>query len=165
MANKPKQIAKTPANPAAKSAAKPALNNTPKPAAAYKDIIAALDDATKADTLALVEMMQRISGQKPKIWNVSTIGFDTYHYKYESGREGDCHVLGFNARKGKFTIYLMDGTSRYAALFPKLGKHTTSQVCLYFKRLSDLELPTLEKILTQSYTYVKSQDGKMHRAE
>ena len=135
------------------------------PTPSYKDVLAALDDTTKADTLVLLDMMQRISGHKPKIWNVSTIGFDTYHYKYESGREGDCHVIGFNGRKGKFTIYLMDGTSRYTALLTKLGKHTTSQVCLYFKRLSDLDLPTLEKILTLSYAYIKSQDGNMHRAE
>ena len=130
-----------------------------------KDVLAALDDTTKADTLVLVEMMQRISGQKPKIWNISTLGFDTYHYKYDSGREGDCHALGFNARKGKFTVYLMDGTSRHEALLARLGKHTTSQACLYFKRLSDLDLTILENILAASYKHIKALNGRMYRAE
>jgi hypothetical protein len=136
--------------------------NVPDPTKSVKDILALLEDEqSEADTKALVALMKRITGKAPKIWNVATIGFDTYHYKYESGREGDCAVLSFYPRKGKFTIYLMDGCARHSALLEKLGKHTTSRVCLYFKRLSDLELPVLEKILTQSYSYIKSQDGKM----
>ncbi len=129
------------------------------------EFVASIDDEqTQKDSLALIETMRRISGQEPKLWNVGTIGFDTYHFKYDSGREGDCQVLGFYPRKGKFTIYLMDGTVRYADLLAQLGKHSTSRVCVYFKRLGDLNLPVLEQILQQSYTYVKSQDGHMHRA-
>ena len=136
--------------------------NVPDPKKSVKDVLELLDDEQAvADSKALVVLMKRISGKVPKIWNVTTIGFDSYHYKYESGREGDCAVLSFNPRKGKFTIYLMDGCERHAALLEKLGKHTTSRVCLYFKRLSDLDMPVLEKILTQSYKYIKSQDGKM----
>lgn len=130
-----------------------------------KDVLAALDDVTKADATTLADMMQRISGQKPNIWNISTFGFDTYHYKYDSGREDDCHALGFNARKGKITVYLMDETSRHEALLGRLGKHTTSQACLYFKRLGDIQLPVLEKILQGSYKHIKALDGRMHRAE
>lgn len=130
-----------------------------------KDYIATIDDAqTVHDALVIVEIMQRISGHEPKIWNVGTIGFDSYHYKYESGREGDCHVIGFYPRKGKLTFYLMDGTSRYNQQLNKLGKHTTSKACLYIKRLSDIELPILENILKTSYEYIKSQDGNMHRS-
>lgn len=141
-----------------------AAKNVPTKTSA-KDVLAALDDTTKADTLVLVEMMQRISGQKPKIWNISTLGFDTYHYKYDSGREGDCHALGFNARKDKITIYLMDGTSRHEAQLAKLGKHAISKACLYIKRLGDIQLPVLEKILQGSYKHIKALDGRMHRAE
>lgn len=131
---------------------------------AVKDYLASLgDEQTVNDSLVLVEMMQRISGQAPKLWNVGTIGFDTYHYKYDSGREGDGHVVGFYPRKGKITVYLMDGTARYAALLATLGKHTTTGYCLYIKRLSDIELPILEQILQQSYEYVKSQDGQIHQ--
>ena len=131
-----------------------------------KDVLDLLDDEqAQADAKVLIALMKRISGKTPKLWNVGTIGFDTYHYKYESGREGDCHVLGFYPRKDKFTIYLMDGTSRYFDLLAKLGKHKTSMACLYFKRLSDIQMPILEKTLQQSYDYLKSQVGQMHRLE
>jgi hypothetical protein len=130
-----------------------------------KQFIASLDDEQSiADCRVLVEMMQRISGHEPKLWNVGTIGFDTYHYKYDSGREGDSQIIGFYPRKGKITVYLMDGTVRYTELLAQLGKHTTSRVCIYIKRLSDIQLPILEQIVQQSYEHVKSQDGHMHRA-
>lgn len=128
-----------------------------------KDYIATLDEQTVKDSHMLIEMMQRISGHEPKKWNAGTIGFDTYHYKYDSGREGDGHVIGFYPRKGKITIYLMDGTTRHAELLGKLGKHTTTGYCLYVKRLSDIDLSILEQIVQQSYEYIKSQDGHINR--
>ena len=137
---------------------------TPENDSSVKDYIASLDEQTLKDSLVLIEMMQRISGHEPKMWNVGTIGFDTYHYKYDSGREGEGQIIGFYPRKGKITIYLMDGTVRYSELLARLGKHTTSRVCVYIKRLNDLQLPILEQIVQQSYEYVKSQDGHMHRA-
>jgi hypothetical protein len=129
------------------------------------DYIASLDEQTAKDSQALVEMMQRISGHEPKLWNVGTLGFDTYHYKYDSGREGDAAVINFYPRKGKITIYLMDGTTRYAELLAKLGKYTTTGYCVYIKRLSDIELPVLEQILQQSYENIKakSKDGPLDR--
>jgi len=122
------------------------------------------DERTAADTAFLIDMMRRISGHEPELWNVGTIGFDSYHYKYESGREGDCQAIGFYPRKGRITIYLMDGTVRYAESLAQLGKHSTSRVCLYINRLSDVQLPVLEQIVRESYQYVKSQDGHMHRS-
>lgn len=140
-------------------------SETPQENASVKALLASLDDEqTRKDSLMLIEMMERVSGHEPKIWNVGTIGFDTYHFKYESGREGDGHAMGFYPRKGKITVYLMDGTARYPELLARLGKHSTSRVCVYIKRLNDIDLPTLEQILRQSYAYVKSQDGHMHRA-
>jgi hypothetical protein len=128
-------------------------NNT-----SVKDYIASLnDEQTIKDSHVLVEMMQRISGHEPKLWNAGTLGFDTYHYKYDSGREGDGLVIGFYPRKGKITVYLMDGTARYSELLGTLGKHTTTGYCLYMKRLSDIELPILEKVVRQSYEYIKSK--------
>src|SRR5512139_3752424 len=129
-----------------------------------KDFISSLDEQTARDSLVLIEMMQRISGHEPRMWNIGTIGFDTYHYKYDSGREGDCQTIGFHPGKGKITVYLMDGTVRYSELLARLGRHTTSRVCVYIKRLSDVQLPILEQIVQQSYEYVKAQDGHMHRA-
>jgi hypothetical protein len=123
-----------------------------------KDYIASLgDEQTVEDTHVLMAMMQRVSGHEPKLWNVGTIGFDTYHYKYDSGREGDSFVIGFYPRRGKSTIYLMDGTARYSELLTKLGKHTATGYCVYIKRLSDIELPVLEQIVQQSYEYIKSK--------
>jgi hypothetical protein len=129
-----------------------------------KDYIAALGDEQIAkDSLVLIELMWRISGHAPKMWNVGTIGFDAYHYKYDSGREGDCFTIGFYPRKGKITLYLMDGTARYSKLLVRLGKHTATRVCVYIKRLGDIQLPILEQIVQQSYEYIMSQDGHMHR--
>ena len=130
-----------------------------------KDYVASLDEQTAKDSQVLIEMMQRISGHEPQLWNAGTLGFDTYHYKYDSGREGDGHVIGFYPRKGKITIYLMDGTARYSELLAKLGKHTTTGYCLYIKRLSDVEVPILEEIVRRSHAYIKSksQDGPIDR--
>jgi hypothetical protein len=125
--------------------------------------IDALDDSVATDSRVLIEMMTRISGHQPRLWNVGTIGFDSYHFKYDSGREGDGHALDFYPRQGKITVYLMDGTARHAQLLAGLGKHTTSRVCLYIKRLSDVDLATLEGVLRASYDYIKSQDGTMRR--
>lgn len=131
-----------------------------------EDVIAALDNAqTAADSRLLVEIMQRISGHEPRVWNVATIGFDSYHYRYDSGRQGDAQAISFYPRNGKITVYLMDGTARYADLLAGLGKHTASRACLYLKGLKDINLPVLEEILRQSYANVKSQDGQMKRAK
>lgn len=133
----------------------------PQSDSSIKDYVTSLDEQTAKDSNVLIALMQKISGHKPKKWNVGTIGFGTYHYKYDSGREGDGHVIGFYPRKGKITIYLMDGTERYAELLSKLGKHTTTGYCLYIKQLRDIELPVLEEILQESYQYIKSQEGKI----
>lgn len=130
-----------------------------------KDFIASLDEQTSKDTQVLLEMMKAISGHEPTLWNAGTIGFDNYHYKYASGREGDGLVIGFYPRKGKITVYLMDGTARYSKMLTKLGKHTTTGYCLYIKKLLDIELPILKQILQQSYDFIKSKskDGPIDR--
>lgn len=122
-----------------------------------KEYLASLDEQTAHDSGVLIEMMQRISGQSPTLWNGTTLGFDTYHYKYDSGREGDGLVIGFYPRKGKISVYLMDGTARYADLLAKLGKHTLTGYCLYIKRLSDIDVDVLEQILQKSYDNIKSK--------
>ena len=127
------------------------------------DYIASLDDHTAKDSFVLLEMMQQISGQEPKLWNQGTIGFDTYHYKYDSGREGDAFVIGFYPRTGKITIYQMDGTARYSELLAKLGSHTTTGYCIYIKRVSDVDLGVLEQIVQESYNFIKSQNEPIDR--
>ena len=129
------------------------------------DYVASLDEQTAADSRTLLEMMRRISGHEPTLWNVGTIGFGTYHYEYDSGREGDGHTIGFYPRKGKLTIYLMDGTARHSALLAKLGGHSTTGYCLYIKRLSDVDPLILEQIVRESYEFVesKAQDGPIRQ--
>lgn len=133
--------------------------NTPQ-SITVDQVLASIDDPqTVADAKTLLAIMQRITGCEPKIWNVATIGFDSYHYKYDSGREGDCHVLGFYPRKDKLTIYLMASTDIFAPLLSKLGAFKSSKSCLYIKRLSDVDLRVLEQILQESYTYIKQLYG------
>jgi hypothetical protein len=141
-------------------------SKNPKSGNSVKEFIDALEDEqTAKDSRVLIRIMRQISGKQPKMWNAGTIGFDAYHFKYDSGREGDCQALGFYPRKDKITIYLMDGTARHSKLLANLGKHTKSRVCLYIKRLSDVELPILERIVQQSYQYLKAKDGSMHRVQ
>ena len=131
-----------------------------------KKYIASINDEQMVkDAQALIEMMHRISRHEPILYGIGTIGFGMYHYKYDSGREGDAHTIGFYPRKGKITVYLMDGTARYAKLLAKLGKHTTTGYCVYIKQLSDIELPILEQIVQQSYEHIKSksQDGPINQ--
>lgn len=140
----------------------PKSTSAPK-TVSVKEFVASLDEQTLKDSKVLIEMMQRISGSKPALWNVGTIGFDSYHYKYDSGREGDSFIIGFYPRKGKITVYLMDGTARYSELLATLGKHTITGYCVYIKHLSDVELPILEQILERSYKNIKSQDGHINQ--
>jgi hypothetical protein len=126
----------------------------PAGAAAVDAYLATLDEPTRADAATLRELMQRISGQEPQLWNAGTLGFGTYHYRYASGREGDALVIGFYPRTGKLTIYLMDGTARYAALLERLGPHTLTGYCLYLKRLAGIDLAVLGELLTESYAFI-----------
>ena len=134
-------------------------------ARSVEDYVASLDDQTRSDAETLITMMRRISGHEPTLWNVGTIGFGTYHYAYDSGREGDGHTIGFYPRKGKLTVYLMDGTARHSALLARLGTHTTTGYCVSIKRLSDVDPTVLEQILRASYEFIesKAQDGPIRQ--
>jgi hypothetical protein len=130
------------------------------------DFVNSLDnEATISDCLELISMMSKISGHEPKMWGPSIIGFDKYHYKYESGREGDAPVIAFSPRKGKLTVYIYAGDpARYPELFARLGKYTTSKVCIYIKRLSDIDMSVLAEIIEKSYSYTKSLADNEHRS-
>ncbi len=101
--------------------------------------------------------MHHISSEEPILYGIGTTGFGVYKYKYESGRKGEAHTLALYPRKGKITIYLMDGTKRYEELLSKLGKHTTTSYCIYVKQLADLELPVLTKIIEESYRNIMAE--------
>ena len=118
------------------------------------------DPARRADAKALVKVMQSAVGEKPKMWGPSIIGFGSYHYKYESGREGDMPVIAFSPRKAATVLYGMTGFSEAAALLTKLGKHTTGKGCLYIKKLADVDQHVLETLVVRSLAAKRAR----HRA-
>ena len=108
------------------------------------------DPARRADAKALVKLMQTAAGEKPKMWGPSIIGFGSYHYKYESGREGDMPVIAFSPRKSATVMYGMIDFGEAAALLAKLGKHTTGKGCLYIRKLADVDQQVLQALMVKS---------------
>lgn len=115
------------------------------------------DETKRADCDVLLEMMSGITGDPPMMWGSSIVGFGSYHYKYESGREGDSLITGFSPRKQALAIYIMPGFSQYESLLAKLGKHKTGKSCLYIKRLDDVHLPTLKKLVASSVKHMRQK--------
>lgn len=114
------------------------------------------DERKAADSHAIVGMMREISGHEPVMWGASIIGFGTYHYKYATGREGDMPVFGFSPRKTSLVVYLVEGFTKHRDLLARLGNHTTSVSCLYFKRLSDIDESILKQLISDSYDTMMS---------
>jgi len=114
---------------------------------AFVDKIA--DSAKRADAKALVKLMQKATGEKPAMWGPSIIGFGSYHYVYESGREGDMPLVGFSPRKAATVLYVRAGTPGTEALLAKLGKHTAGKGCVYVKKLADVDEAVLEKLVAK----------------
>ena len=106
----------------------------------------------RKDCYTILEMMKTVTNNEPKMWGTSIIGFGDYHYEYKSGREGDFFLTGFSPRKQNLTIYINGGFDQYGDLLEKLGKHKTSKACLYIKKLSDVDVQVLQKIVTKSVT-------------
>jgi nucleoid DNA-binding protein len=120
--------------------------------------IAAVADPTKrADAKALVKLMQSVAGEKPKMWGPSIIGFGSYHYRYESGREGDMPLIVFSPRKPATVLYNMLGFSDSAALLAKLGKHKTGKGCLYIKNLDDVDQKVLQALAVKSIAGMRAR--------
>jgi hypothetical protein len=125
------------------------------------EYIDALTDETKrADSKALVKLMQSATGEKPKMWGPSIIGFGSHHYKYESGREGDMPLAAFSPRKPATVLYSIAGSSDSEVLLAKLGKHTTGKGCLYIKKLADVDQKVLEALVVQSVAARQAQHPK-----
>ena len=108
------------------------------------------DAARRADAKALAKLMQTASGEKPKMWGPSIVGFGSYHYKYDSGREGDMPVVAFSPRKPALVLYGVAGADEAKPLLAKLGKHTTGKGCLYIKSLADVDAKVLNTLITKA---------------
>ncbi|HTY37802.1 MAG TPA: DUF1801 domain-containing protein [Bacteroidota bacterium] len=109
------------------------------------------DKKLRADCFGLVELMQSVSNCEPTMWGSAIIGFGTYHYVYESGREGDTIIIGFAPRKQNIALYLAGGLSLIEKELAVLGKHTTGKGCLYLKSLDDVDIAVLKKIVAKAF--------------
>jgi hypothetical protein len=116
------------------------------------------DKTKKQDSLTLLKMFEKITGEKPRMWGTSIIGFGMYHYKSErSSQEGNWPQTGFSPRKQNLTLYVMLGFADYADLLKKLGKHKTSVGCLYINKLSDVDSRVLEQLIKKSFLAMKKK--------
>jgi hypothetical protein len=112
------------------------------------------DEDQRKDGEALIKMLKKVSGEPAKMWGPSIIGFGSYHYKYESGREGDMCRIGFSPRKGQTVLYAMGDFPRREAMLKKIGSLKLGKGCIYIKRLSDLDMGALEELCKESLAYV-----------
>jgi len=118
------------------------------------------DDQRRKDARTLLALMKKVTKKPAKMWGPSIIGFGSYHYVYDSGHEGDACVTGFSPRKSALTIYVMPGFTEYGPLLKKLGKVKTGKSCLYIKKLDDIDMPTLETLVSRS---VRSMEKRAAR--
>lgn len=114
-------------------------------------------DERRADAKTLAKLMQKVTGLKPAMWGPSIVGFGSYHYTYESGREGDMPIVGFSPRKAANVLCGAIGFSGAEALLAKLGKHSTGKGCLYIRKLTDVDPRVLETLLEKAVAATKAQ--------
>ncbi len=109
----------------------------------------------RADAFRVLEMYKRVTGEEPKMWGPTIVGFGHTVLKYETGREFDWMLAGFSPRKQNMTLYVICDSPKQPELLAKLGKHSISKACLYIKRLSDVDEKVLEKVIKDSYLHTK----------
>lgn len=109
------------------------------------------------DCRAIMKMMKKASGEEPRMWGTSIVGFGRYHYKGASGREGEWFITGVSPRKTNLSLYIFAGFEKEAALMKKLGKHSTGSGCLYFKRLADVDVKVLEELIVKGVKAMEKQ--------
>ena len=129
-----------------------AENKTRKTGASVEEFLESIENSRRrADGLAILAMMRQITGLEPEMWGPSIIGFGDYHYKYDSGREGDFFLTGFSPRKQNLTLYIMGGLEGREDLLEKLGKHRTGAACLYINKLADVDTDVLRQLIRISF--------------
>lgn len=112
------------------------------------------NEARRADAKRVLELMREVTGEEPRMWGPSIVGFGAYRYRYESGREGDWFLAGFSPRKSNLVVYIMSGFPRHAELMERLGKHRTGKSCLYIHQLADVDLDVLRELVRRSAEHV-----------
>lgn len=133
------------------------LKTKPTEASVEEYLDAIEDPRRRADCAAILALMKRVTNFEPKMWGPSMVGFGSYHYRYASGHEGDAYLAGFSFRKPEIVVYIADGFESRDELLRQIGKHRTGKVCLYFKRLSDIDVGVLEKLVKASVAEVRKR--------
>jgi len=137
-----------------------AENKTRATSASVHSYLAAIEnEGQRKDCQALVDLMRKTTKEEPRMWGPSIVGFGSYHYKYESGREGDSCATGFAARKNEIAVYLVAEAAEQGDLLSQLGKHKMGKACLYIRRLSDVDTKVLEKLIKGSVAEVRRRYG------
>ncbi len=111
-------------------------------------------ETRKADAWTILRMMHDITGDEPRMWGASIIGFGQYHYKYDSGHEGDMARIAFSPRKANQVLYVLDGFDGQQDMLDRLGKHKTGKVCLYINKLADVDEDVLKDIIRASWDHM-----------
>ena len=131
------------------------LKTKPTKVSAKSHIAAIANEEQRIDAQTLVALMRRVTKQEPVMWGPSIVGFGSYHYKYASGHEGDSALAGFAVRGSELVVYIAPGFQGRDALLAKLGKHRTGKVCVYIRRLANIDLKVLETLVAQSVADTK----------
>lgn len=122
-------------------------------------LAAITDDRRRADAIAVRDMMHRVTGEPPRMWGKSIVGFGRYEYTYESGRSGTLCLTGLSPRARALSIYIMPGFSAYSDLMDKLGSHNTGKSCLYVTRLDKIDMSVLEELVSRSVADMREKYG------
>jgi hypothetical protein len=112
------------------------------------------DETKREDAFTIIKLMKKVTGKQPKMWGPSIVGFDQYHYQYDSGHEGDMCMLGFSPRAQALTLYVLHEMPDRESLLAKLGKHKTGKGCLYIKKLADVDTKVLEALIAAAYAWM-----------
>jgi hypothetical protein len=133
------------------------MKTKPTRVSAASHIAAIAHEEQRDDARRLVALMRKATGQEPRMWGPTIVGFGSYHYQYASGHEGDSALAGFAARGRELVVYIAEAFEGRDALLAKLGPHRTGKVCVYIKRLADIDLKVLEKLIVRSVADTKSR--------
>lgn len=115
------------------------------------------DERRRRDAEALIAMMGRLTGEPPRMWGSSIVGFGSYHYRYDSGREGEAPLAGFAPRKAETVVYLVGEVPEQAALLARLGRHRMGKACLYIRSLEDVDPAVLEELVARSIAAIRAR--------
>jgi hypothetical protein len=145
---------------AAKRVSKRDTNKTQLTASSVADYLAAIpDESRRADCAALAKLLASVTRQPARMWGENIVGFGSYHYRYESGREGDMCRVGFSSRADSISLYLVADTPAQRLLLARLGKHKSAKACVHLKRLADVDTDVLKDVVRESLAEVKRRYG------